>query len=219
VKDPKHSVPLATVAVCLLTGVFSVIEVYLAQLVWPDYSTFGNPETAFMDVTLRAGGMMLFQAMGVILLLACLGSGMAGQAGLSRLLYSMGRDQVIPARFFGYLNPTTGIPTYNVIGIGALGLLGALFIPYEDAAELLNFGAFLAFMGVNAATIREYWFRQAHGRPRNLLLDVLLPAGGFIFCLFIWFSLPTPALIAGGAWTLLGVAYLFLRRPQAKPNI
>ncbi len=81
VHNPKRSVPIAVVLVCFLTGVFSTIEVYLAQLAWPDYSTFTKPETAFLDVTQRVGGPWLFQAMGWILVIACLGTGLAGQAG------------------------------------------------------------------------------------------------------------------------------------------
>ena len=51
VHDPRRNILRATVLVCFLTGVFSGIQVYLAQLVWPDFSTFPNLETAFMDVS------------------------------------------------------------------------------------------------------------------------------------------------------------------------
>ncbi len=208
VKDPKWSVPLATLLVCLLTGGFSVIEVYLAQMVWPDYSSFTSLETAFMDVTRVVGGAALFRAMGLVLILASLGSGLAGQAGLARLLYSMGRDGTLPRRLFGHLSRGSNIPSYNIILTGALGLVGALVVPYEDAAELLNFGAFLAFMGVNLAAIREYGFRRPEGRKPRVLLDVAAPGLGFLFCLAIWLSLPRPAKLAGSAWLVIGIVYL-----------
>jgi hypothetical protein len=79
-------------------------------------------------------------------------------------------------------------------------------IDYEMAATLLNFGAFLAFMGVNLATISEYCFRRREGKPR-LVADLLVPGLGFLFCLIIWLSLPTPAKVAGGAWLLIGLLY------------
>jgi putrescine importer len=69
-RDPKRDVLLATVLVCLITGVFSTLEVYLAQLVWPDYGS-SNLETAFMDVTRRVGGPVLFHAMAGVLVVAC----------------------------------------------------------------------------------------------------------------------------------------------------
>ena len=39
-------------------------------------------------------------------------------------------------------------------------MLGAQVMSYELTAEMLNFGAFLGFMGVNLAVIWQYWFRR-----------------------------------------------------------
>ncbi len=208
VKNPKRSVPLATVLVCVLTGGFSLVEVYLGSIAWPDYATFVNGETAFMDVTQRVGGTPLFQAMGVVLILACIGSGMGGQAGLGRLLYGMGRDGMLPRRFFGQLSATRQIPTNNIIASGVLTLVGSLLLPYQYAAELLNFGAFLAFMGVNLAVVRECWIRQSAGRRRRVFGDLVVPGLGFLFCLVIWLSLSPLAKGAGFAWLAAGVIYL-----------
>ena len=208
VRDPKRSVLLAVVLVCFITGIFSTVEVYLAQRVWPDYTTItdANVETVFLDVTQRVGGAWLFQAMGLVLFVACLGSGLAGQAGAARLLYGMGREGVLPRRIFGHLSPRTAIPSYNMILIGALILAAVPWLDYKLALTLLNFGAFLAFMGVNLATIAEYFFRRREGKPR-IIADLLVPGLGFLFCLVIWLLLPTPAKIAGGAWLLIGLIY------------
>jgi len=209
VQNPKRSVLVATVSVCFITGLFSTVEIYLAQQVWPDWTTFPNLETAFLDVTRLVGGAPLFVAMAVILIVACLGSGLTGQVGAARLLYGMGRENVLPRRLFGHLDPKTSIPNYNVVFIGILSLAGALMVDYELAATVLNFGAFLAFMGVNLATIREYYFRR-EGKP-GVLADLLIPGAGFLFCLGIWISLPWPAKIAGGAWLLVGLVYDAIR--------
>ncbi len=206
VRNPKRSVLLAVVLVCFITGIFSTVEVYLAQRVWPDYTTFPDLETAFLDVTQRVGGTWLFQAMAVVLVVACLGSGLAGQAGAARLLYGMGREGVLPRRIFGHLSYQTSIPSYNVILIGGLTLAAVPWLDYEFAATLLNFGAFLAFMGVNLATIAEYYVRRREGR-RRIVVDLLIPGLGFLFCLAIWLSLPMPAKIAGSAWLLIGLLY------------
>src|SRR5205814_7381951 len=39
VKEPKRTVPLAIVIVCLIIGICAGVQVYLAQRVWPDYPT------------------------------------------------------------------------------------------------------------------------------------------------------------------------------------
>lgn len=207
VKNPRRNVLLATVLVCLFTGIFGGLQIYLAQRVWPDYRTFANLETAFMDVCRVVGGTLLFHAMAGILIVANLGSGLTAQAGVSRLLFSMGRDGVLPRRCFGYLHPQRNSPTFNILLVGVLAFLGALILNYERAAELINFGAFLAFMGVNAATIRQFYFAGAGGRKPKLFQDVLVPAAGFIFCLGIWLSLATPAKIAGAVWFVVGISY------------
>ena len=60
VKNPRRNVLLASVLVVVFTGLFSGLQVYMAQRVWPDYTTLQNPETAFMDVARLASGPFLF---------------------------------------------------------------------------------------------------------------------------------------------------------------
>jgi amino acid transporter len=205
--NPRRNVLLATVGVCLFTGIFGGLQIYLAQRVWPDYHTFPNLETAFMDVTRLVGGRFLFQALAFILILANLGSGLAGQAGVSRLLFGMGRDNVIPRRFFAYLDPKRNTPSFNIGMVGLIAFLGAIALNYEQAAELLNFGAFLAFMGVNAATMREFYLAPSARASRRLFRDAVAPIVGFLFCFAIWVSLPTTAKVVGACWFIVGTAY------------
>jgi amino acid transporter len=211
VENPKRTVPAATVLVCFICGILSTLEVYLANLVWPNYNSFPNLETAFIDVCLRVGGMALFQAMAVILIVACLGTGLAGVAGAARLLYGMGRDNVLPNKFFARLDSKHNVPAFNIMVIGLLTLIGALVISYERAAELLNFGAFLAFMGVNVTCIQQFCLRPQVGRRRKLFTDLFVPGLGFLFCLGIWWSLPLPAKWAGGIWFMGGAIYESIR--------
>lgn len=204
---------LATVLVCVLTGLFSGVEVYLGQRIWPNWHTFPNLETAFMDVCSRVGGSALFQAMAAILILATLGSGLTGALGAARLLFGMGRDGVLPRRFFAHLHPESNTPTYNVLLIGAVAYCGALALnsignAYEHTAELLNFGAFLAFMGVNLSVFWHFTLLMRKERRPRILSDIILPLLGFGFCALIWWNLNSLAKIAGGIWFLIGISYL-----------
>jgi len=207
VKNPKRNVLMATVLVCLFTGLFSGFQIYLAQRVWPDWQTFPNLETAFMDVTQRVGGPILFQALGLTLIVAGFGSALAGQVGAARLLFGMGRDNVLPRKFFAHLSPKRNTPSYNILLIGVLAFLGALVLNYEMCAEVLNFGAFLSFMGVNVATLWQFYVLGQPGRKRRSVVDLVLPGIGFLFCGWIWWHLPTPAKLIGGAWFLVGIVY------------
>ena len=213
VKNPKRNVLLATVLVCLFTGVFGGLEVYLGHLVWPTWRTFPNLETAFMDICSRVGGVVLFNAMGAILILAAFGSGLTGGLGAARLLFGMGRDNVLPRRVFGYLSPGSSTPTYNILIIGAVTFVGSVLLnsignAYEHAGQLLNFGAFLAFMGVNLATLWQFAVLSRPGSKRRIIADALLPALGFCFCALIWWNLNGVAKTIGGIWFAAGVLYL-----------
>ena len=95
--------------------------------------------------------------------------------------------------------------------MGVLTIVGSFLLSYQRSAELLNFGAFLAFMGVNLATFRQFYFLRPKGEKRYILSDIILPALGFGVCFFIWINLPTPSKIAGGVWYLIGVVYLVVR--------
>lgn len=212
VENPKRNVLLATVLVCVLTGVLSGAEVYLGQRIWPDWHTFPNLETAFMDVCRVVGGSFLFQAMGAVLMLAALGSALTGGLGAARLLFGMGRDGVLPRKIFAHINPETNTPTFNILLIGAVAYFGAVGLnlvgnAYEHAGELLNFGAFLAFMGVNLSVFWRFSIARREQR-RRIFADIVLPLIGFAFCASIWWNLNGIAKVVGGIWFLVGLIYL-----------
>jgi putrescine importer len=213
VENPKRNVLLAVVLTCIFAGVCSGIEAYLGARIWPDWHSFPNFETAFMDICSRVGGKFLFNAMGAILIVAAFGSGLTGTLGAARLLFGMGRDNVLPKKFFGKLKPGTSTPTNNILLIGGLAFVGAVLLyhignAYEHAAELLNFGAFLAFMGVNLACFWQFSVRVRAGYHRRLIGDSLLPLIGFVVCTYFWWNLNSLAKTVGGIWFAVGILYV-----------
>lgn len=207
VKNPRRNVLLASLLVVIFTGLFSGLQVYMAQRVWPDYSTLQNPETAFMDVARMASGPWLFAAYGVMLLISSIACGLAGHVGASRLLYSMGRDDVLPKRLFGYLSVRKSNPVYNIWVVGILAYLGVITIPWEHAAEVVTFGALLAFMGVNLAALKHFWFSEDAIGHRNFFVDAFVPGFGIVFCLVLLMSLQVWTKYAGLTWIVIGIVY------------
>jgi amino acid transporter len=166
-----------------------------------------------MDVSMRVGGRWLFLAMTAVTIIAGVGSALTGGLAAARLLFGMGRDGILPRKFFGHLEPKHNTPNYNLWLIAILAFGGGELLTmnghgYENAGELLNFGAFVTFMGTNFATFWHFGMRRATGRPINLLGDVLLPLFGFGFCGWIWLNLNTVAKIVGGLWFIIGIIYL-----------
>ncbi len=208
VRDPRRNILRATVLTCLVTGVLATAEVYAAQVVWPAGRGFGGqPETAYAQVGGMIAGPWLGTLVNVTLLIATIGSGMGTQLGAARLLYGMGRGNALPRKFFGAIHEKSRIPRNNVLVIGAICMIGAMFVGYDMGAQLLNFGAFIAFMGVNAAAFIRYWVRA----ERRSWTGFVPPVVGFIFCLVIFLSLQPPAKIWGGIWMAVGIIYGAIR--------
>ena len=203
VENPRRNILLATVLTCLIIGILSMVQVYVAQLAWPADQPFAAPmvDTAFVHVAARVGGTFLFQLLNATLLVANMGSAIAAQFGASRLMYSMGRDNSLPRKPFGLIHPRHHVPRNNVLIVGAIALTGAFLLTYQQGAELLNFGAFIAFIGVNAAALVHYKFRS----QEKVLFPFLIPALGIVVCAFIWIHLSHNAQILGVLWICVGV--------------
>jgi len=165
----------------------------------------------------------MFNAMATILIVAAFGSGLTGTLGAARLLFGMGRDNVLPKGFFGKLKPGTSTPTNNILLIGGLSFTGAVLLyhignAYEHAAELLNFGAFLAFMGVNLACFWQFSVKVRAGYRRRLLVDAFLPLIGFLVCTYFWWNLNSLAKTVGGIWFQSEFSMWDTRRTGSAPR-
>lgn len=202
-KNPRRNILLATVFVCLLTGILASIEVYAAQLVWPGAQNFPDIDTAFVFVAGRAGGRWLFSVINVTLLIATCGSALGAQLGAARLFYGMGRSGALPRVFFGAIEPKSRVPRNNVLLVGGVALIGAMTLGFERGVELLNFGALIAFMGVNISAFTRYYLRDSRKRWFNFVSPTL----GFLICMLLWLSLSWRAKVLGIGWMLIGLAY------------
>lgn len=210
-EDAKHGskdIARATVLVCFICGGLFILQTYLAQMVWPDYAGFPQVETAFMDVSRRVGGESLFYFISLALVVAGLGSSITGQASASRLLCGMARDRLLPERIFGYIHPRLGTPVYSVLLMGGVHLTGATLLKFGEAAEVVNFGAFIGFMAVNLSVIRHYFLHLRQRSGSALLLNLVFPALGFGICFYIWLNLSPFSLMLGAIWMVLGFFYL-----------
>jgi len=201
-ENPRRNIMLATVLTCVVIGILSAAEVYVAQLVWPATEPFPNPDTAYVWAAARMWAP-LFTIVGVTLVVANFGSGMGAHIGAARLLYGMGRSNALPRSFFGAIDPRHQVPRNNVIFVGVLALIGSFFLTYGRGIELLNFGALIAFMGVNAAAFVRYFLHAEEKKVWNFIPPVL----GFLICFALWLSLSRPAQVLGGLWMIAGIIF------------
>ena len=173
---------LATVLVCFITGLLAATELYFFHQVIPDWKSVADPDTYYLDVMKVVGGPLLFTVFSIVMCVSQFGAGFTGQVSAARLVYGMGRDNVLPRAVFGYLSPRSQSPTRNILLVGALAFVGTVLLPFGTACDLLNFGAYLGFMGVNLSTFWCHYLRPLPGHRRHFLWDACLPLAGFLLC-------------------------------------
>jgi putrescine importer len=209
-KDPEKNISRATLLVCLIAGVLFILQTYLGQLLWPDYTTFPSIETAFSSIGRLIGGPGLAYLIALLVVAQAWASGIASQASASRLLFGMARDGRLPHLVFGQLHPKLRTPTYSMILMGAIAMVAGLLLDLDKAAELVNFGACAGFMVVNLSVIGHYFFRKKIRSGAALWTALVSPAIGFLVCLWIWLSVSALAMKVGALWSLAGLLYLFV---------
>ena len=124
-------------------------------MVWPDYNTLPRDVSAVLNISDRIGGGAFRYFIPRMMIVAGLFCALAGQTSAARLMYGMGRDGVLPRKFFSYVSKKYQIPAFNLLLIGVVSLVLAFILNFEIAAQVLNYGAFLGFFAVNLSVIFE----------------------------------------------------------------
>lgn len=202
--NPKKDIGRAAILACIVGGGIFILQAYVAQLVWPDYTTFASMDTALFEVAQLAGGAVLAGLYTFAVIISTLTAGLTGQSSAARLLFGMGRDEVLPKKFFTHLHPKYKTPVYNIIIMCLIGIVGALTMNIALVTELLNFGGLFGFMCVNLSVIVYYFIKQ---KKHNVVSYLILPALGFAICFYLWIHLSKTALTVGGSWLAIGIIY------------
>lgn len=217
-RDARRDVPRAIILTTLGAGLLFTLLAYISQLVLPG-STFANADAAANEVMFKAGGQFLANFFTAAFVAGSLGSALASQAAVSRILYTMGRDKVLPQRTFGQLSPRFGTPVFAIVLVSAFSLL-ALVIDLATLASLISFGALVAFSAVNLAVVRTHLINErTHRNLKGLTCYGVVPLVGLGLTLWLWTSLSALTLVIGLCWFALGLAYLAVltsgfRRPM-----
>ncbi len=184
-----------------------VAQTYIASLVQPDWQSWSpeHAENAWFYGCQLVGGDLFMNIMLIINIVAIgIANIMNAQLAASRLLYSMGRDKVIPA-IFGKVHPKYQTPWVGAIFIGAVALVLSLILTMADLATLVNFGALASFIMLNFAV---FWFFFVREKKRRTVGDwvkyVVCPWLGIIILgyVFTGFDIMTYAL--GVSWFVIG---------------
>ncbi|MFK2826007.1 amino acid permease [Bacillus sp. B190/17] len=205
--NPKDDIWKAAILSCLIGGVIFIVQAYVAQLVWPDVNSFSSADTALFDVAKAAGGAILATLYTVAIIVSSLTAGLTGQASASRLMFSMGRDEVLPKKFFTRLHPKYKTPINNILLMCSMSIVGAIVLPINFVAELMNFGGLTGFMFVNLSVIVYYYFRK---KEKKFFRYLLIPGLGFLICFYLFINLSPMTLKVGLIWMVIGLIYALI---------
>ncbi len=111
--DPRRTIPRAIMLTALIGGGIFVVVAYTTQLVHPG-GEFTDSASAAFDIAQEIGGDLFGSIFLAGLVMAQYASGLAAQASVSRLLFAMGRDNVLPRKFFAFVHPKYHTPVLNL---------------------------------------------------------------------------------------------------------
>lgn len=203
-RNPRKTVGNATVLALLLLGAIFIAETYIAALAHPDYQSL-NQQLGFFDIGREVGGTWLYLLLIIVNVIAVgIANALSAQLAIARILYSMGRDEVLPAsRFLSRVHSRLKTPVNATILVALLSLAVALLVPEQIILKLVNFGALTAFMLLNATVFVYFYLKQK--QYRRIFSYLVFPGFGLFIVGFVWSGFGRTTFLFGGAWLLAGL--------------
>jgi len=217
-RSGRNSVGRATVLSLLLVGVLFMLQTWIASDLSADMH-FTSPETAFFEITERAGGewLRLITIIAVVIASA-IANAMAAQAAVSRILFAMARDGKLPA-ILAKVHPHYKTPYVSTLAVAAISLaVGLLFAKrIDDLARIINLGALTGFVLLHLSVINHYFIRRRSG---DWLRHLIFPVIGMLIIVYVLYEMDRAAKILGLAWIAIGIVYyvvltVWIKRPVA----
>jgi APA family basic amino acid/polyamine antiporter len=128
--------------------------------------------------------------------------------GLTRVVFAMSRDGLLPAFFSRLSGRRTPAATTITFGAG-IALLAAV-ASLETIAELINIGTLFAFFLVNIGVIVLRRTRPDLERGFRVPWVPVVPLIGAALCVYLMTKLSGDTWLRFGAWMLLGIAIYFV---------
>ena len=211
-KDPEKVMGKAIMGVVLGAGIIFVITAYFSQIAWPDaYAHIENPNAGIFELFPRINpwiGNIFF----IVDNCGSFVCAMAGMGAVSRILYGMGRDNILPKRFFGHLSKRFNTPVNNIV-LTTLVALSAIF--YSDnvmgAASLVSFGAVCGFFMVNLSVIFHYYIKQNKRSGFDRFRYLIAPVIGMCSLVVVFIYMDSSAKTLGLIWLVVGFIYLTIK--------
>ena len=205
--EPQKNIGRGILIALGLIIVCFVAQTYIASLVQPDWQSWSpeHAENAWFYGCEMIGGELFRNIMLIINIVAIgIANIMNAQLAASSLLYSMGRDAVIP-RIFGKVHPKYQTPWVGALFIGAVALVLSLVLTMADLATLVNFGALASFIMLNFAV---FWYFFIKEKKRysfgNIVKYLICPWLGILILGYVFTGFDVMTYALGVTWFVIG---------------
>jgi len=206
VKDPQRTMPRAIIYALLIVMAIHVL-VAVAALGSQPWQAFEGQEAVLAvildHITGNTAGSTLVCAGAVISIFSVTLVTLYGQ---TRILFTMGRDGLLPAAF-AKVNPRTMAPVRNTVIVAVVVAVLAALVPLDRLAETVSIGTLTAFIVVSAGVIilrvREPDLPRGFRVPGYPVTPILSIAA----CAYILFSLHWYTWIAFSGWLAVALVY------------
>lgn len=214
--NAKKTIPRAIMLIILIASILYIATSILIQVSYPNL-TFNNMDSAGFELMKMVGGATLGAIFTTILIFAIFTQGLTSVTSVSRLMYVLGRDSILPKKFFGALHPKFRTPVNNIILVSIISLL-ALVISLDMAVKFVSFGALTSFAFVNISVIVECFIKRKQRSLKQTFQYLIFPLIGASFIIWLITLLDTQALLLGCVWLIFGVTYYLIRTRKMRES-
>ena len=210
VKDPQKTMPRAILAaLAIVTTVYVLVALAaLGTQPWQDFA--GQQEaglaTILDNVTHGRWASTVLAAGAVISIFSVT---LVTMYGMTRILFAMGRDRLLPSRF-ARVNARTMTPVSNTVIVATAAGALAAFVPLDKLTDMVSIGTLTAFIVVSVGVIILRVRQPDLPRAFKVPGYPVTPALSVLACGYILLSLHWYTWIAFAGWITLALIFYFV---------
>lgn len=210
--NPKRDIPKAILLSVMIGGLTMFLTGYLGMLTIPNWQQFAGDQnwlgTTLFYVAKISGGnwFALFYTAGFIIAMAVFN--IVATAAGARLLFGMGRDEVLPKKIFGAIHARWKTPYWNIILITCLEYIIGIAFTVDTITELVNYGALFGFILLNFSVIWLHFIKDKKANNAGitrLVNHLFSPIFGMIILIWVFINMKPITLLVGTAWLIIGI--------------
>lgn len=214
-KGGGKAVSKAIFLVLLIIGGLFIAQTWIAALIQPDPTQFDNLDTAFYETARIAGGGWLAVLTAATTAIAWgIADSLVAQIATARVLYSMGRDRLLPASL-SRVHSRFKTPYVSTLLVAVVSIVaGVAFMQHLALlTSIVTIGALTAFIILNVSTVYYFVLKK---KSYNVFLHILSPVMALAVVGYIWSGFEAYTILIGVVWAVIGMGVYYLAQARGR---